>query len=350
MATAFISPRPSAEVSPSSSFRTCVNRGYPVARRSLAAGVFDLLANRAEARRLAREALKAHAAPPALRADMSYGYGNAWGGFSRASGAKFPGGQSKPIGGNLIWHWGSRNQARDIVSDSVHAYTLVHRKADTIIDRGLTLAATPDAETLGKTEEEMADWAKTVNRGFELWARSTSSHRSGLFNFKQAMHQLMVGHTRDNDEFVRFYYSQRQDLLSPLQWEIIDANQIRGDAVTATNLIPFKFYDGINRNPDGSERSYRIWFQPPGDDRGQPALQEREIPHVGEKSGRIMMIHGFQPEYAGQGRGFSQLGIRHAGVRETGGLHPLGHPEGRAPVAARWDGGPLRRQARFQPL
>jgi capsid protein len=247
---------------------------------------------------------------PRLRADYSAGAGA--GGFltgwSRSTGGKWMGGQSKPIGGRITWHWGLRQQARDIVEDSVHAYGLVHRKADTVIDRGLALSAMPIAGVLGISEEEADGWAQKVNQSFELWARSKSAHRSGLWNLKQAMHQLMVASTRDNDLFVRLYYSQRQDLLSPLQWEIIDANQIRGDALTSTSIMPYKFYDGIVRNGDGSERAYKIWIQPPEDPLGSP-LVEVTVPRVGEKSGRVMMIHWFRPEYSGQGRGYSQLGV-----------------------------------------
>jgi capsid protein len=34
---------------------------------------------------------------------------------------------------------------------------------------------------------------------------------------------------------------------------------------------------------------------------------ETTVPAVGEKSGRIMMLHGYNPEYAGQGRGFPRM-------------------------------------------
>ena len=258
---------------------------------------------KAEARELARDALrKYHDQQTKLHAVVNQG--SYFPGGARSTGAKWPGGQSKPIGGRITNHWGLRQQARDIVEDSVHAYTLVHRKADTVIDRGLTLNPTPITSVLGITPEAADEWAQKVAEAFEMWASSKSSHRSGMFNFKQAQHQLMVGKARDNDEFVRLYYSQRSELLSPLQWEIIDANQVRGDAVTVT-WMPARFADGIERNPDGSERLYKIWIQPPGDN----ALKEVDVPRVGEKSGRLMMLHGFQPEYSGQGRGYSQLGV-----------------------------------------
>jgi capsid protein len=261
---------------------------------------------KAEARALASEAMAKWQEQANTRLQATVNQGSSFaGGWSRSTGGKWVGGQSKPIGGRITNHWGLRQQARDIVEDSVHAYTLVHRKADVVIDRGLALNPTPIASVLGITPEAADEWAQKVAESFEMWSSSKSSHRSGMFNFKQAQHQLMVGKTRDNDEFLRLYYSQRQDLLSQLQWEIIDANQIRGDALTATNLMPIRFYDGIERNPDGSERLYRIWVQP----QDSNALEEKDVPRIGEKSGRVMMLHGFQPEYSGQGRGYSQLGV-----------------------------------------
>jgi capsid protein len=259
----------------------------------------------AEARELAGAAVKqwTDGANAKLQATASQlGIASAMG---RSSGAKWNGGLSKPIGGRITWHWNLRQQARDIVEDSIHAYNVVHRKADMVIDQGLTLNPTPVADVLGISPEEAEKWRQKVAQSFEMWANSKKSHRSGLFNFKQAQHQLQIGKGRDNDEFMRLYYPQRQDLPCNLQWEIIDANQIRGDAVTATNLMPLKFFDGIERNPDGSERLYKIWVQDPG----TTGLRDVDIPRIGEKSGRTMMLHGFQPEYSGQGRGYSQMGI-----------------------------------------
>jgi len=230
-----------------------------------------------------------------------------WGGWARSSGDKYPGGLSKSIGGRIWNHWILRNQARDIIEDSPHAYTLVHRKADTVVDSGLHLEPSPNAQVLGLTLEETTEWAVNVAESFELWATSKKQHRAEKYNWHSTLHQLEVAETRENDIFLRLYYSQATDLLNPLQYEIIDPNQLRGDALTVTNIMSLKYPDGIVRDGRGRETKYLVWTI--GNDPTPGKYYAVEIPRIGEKSGRVIMIHAFKPEYAGQQRGYSQFGI-----------------------------------------
>jgi capsid protein len=285
-------------------------------RRSTLAAILDVFANRAEARQLARRTVEKH---QGLQAQGGYPYGGyPYGGFpyggsfpgiggARSSGAKYPGGMSKPFGGHLWNHFQTRQQARDIVEDSIHAYAMVHRRADTIVDQALRVQSTPDALTLGLSPEETDAIAQKMDSLFDAWCGSKDQHRSGQFCFYEATHLLGIEDSRDNDEFIRYFYSQRSDLLNPLQYEIIDANQIRGDAFTATTSISQRTIDGIERDAAGNEVSYHVWVQ----DAGNPPPPPRDvlIPKYGEKSGRLMMTHGFRAEYAGQQRGYSLLGV-----------------------------------------
>lgn len=234
--------------------------------------------------------------------------GQMWGwGWPRGSGAKFPGGLSTPYAGISINHWQMRQQARDITFDAPHARALITRVADSMVGTGLELEPTPSYEILGITAEKADQWAVDVRERYLLWCRSKAQHRSGQMSWHQAQRLLAAAHERDNDEFVRLYYSANKSLMSDLQFEIIDPNMIRGDAFTVTNVIG-KFPDGIMRNPDGSEKSYRIWAQRMQEDEYTYGFEPITVPKRGEKSGRLFMLHSFSPEYSGQGRGFSAIG------------------------------------------
>jgi capsid protein len=108
---------------------------------------------------------------------------------------------------------------------------------------------------------------------------------------------------RDNDIFTRLYYSQERGLLNPLQWEFIDPNQIRGDTITTTSLVNATSADGIDRDERNREVRYHIWVFESSSQR----FREVTVPRKGPKSGRYMMLHGYTPDYAGQGRGYSRL-------------------------------------------
>ena len=82
---------------------------------------------------------------------------------------------------------------------------------------------------------------------------------------------------------------------------MLDPNQIRGDAYTSTYGFQHD-NDGIIRDENGKETAYKVWVKD-----GKGGYKEKQIDAVGKRSGRPMMLHGFQPEYAGQGRGYSRL-------------------------------------------
>ena len=112
---------------------------------------------------------------------------------------------------------------------------------------------------------------------------------------------------RDNDIFVRLYYANERDVSNPLQFGFIDPNQLRGYAYT-NNYNAYVQSDGITRDSKGRETSFKIWIQDPTEGANKGKLKDVNIPARGTKSGRIFMLHGFAPEYAGQGRGYSRLG------------------------------------------
>ncbi|GHV89691.1 hypothetical protein AGMMS50268_01940 [Spirochaetia bacterium] len=60
--------------------------------------------------------------------------------------------------------------------------------------------------------------------------------------------------------------------------------------------------DGIVRDANGKEIAYRVNFR----DIKTGAMSWKEIPAVG-RSGRPLFLHGFEPEFAGQSRGYPSL-------------------------------------------
>lgn len=226
-----------------------------------------------------------------------------YGSWTRSSGGKYPGGTDTPLAGITFNHWQLRQQARDVVHDSVQAGAMVYRFADTVVDSGLTIEPEPKSDILGITPEAAQAWSAKVRESFDLWASSKSQNRSGSMSFYQAEHLYQVYSERDNDQFTRLFYNSDRALLNPLQFELLDTNQIRGDAITSS-LIIGKFQDGIERDAMGRETLYHIWAQLAD---STPGYQSIDIPRL-SPSGLPNMLHGFRPDYAGQGRGLSSLG------------------------------------------
>lgn len=220
-------------------------------------------------------------------------------GSSINHGAKWPAGLSNSGRTRTLSHHMLRRNARDAYHDSMQARGVVDRMADTVADTGLRLEACPDATLLGLSEEEAEAWARDVEARFDVWARGKKSHRAETMNFYQSHRLYQIGQHRDNDIFIRLYYSADRDLLNPLQFEFIDPDQIRGDAYTSTSGIQYN-NDGIERDERGREKSYKVWVMRDG--------KYEMIDIAARTNRRLHMLHGFNTEYAGQKRGYARLG------------------------------------------
>lgn len=238
-------------------------------------------------------------AVPAARAES--------GGARRFYGQKWAGGLSNPSPSLMIDPAGVRAQTRDLSHKSTQAAALINSAVDTEIDSGLVLAPEPLHRVLGISQEEAAAWAADVAARFDLWAQSKKASRSGRYNFYQAQRLLSRYNTRDGESFLMFNYSGRADVLSPLQIEVLDPDQIAEDGYVFTrSLGAVPGGDGVIRDEYGEETGYKVWV------REGPGLTPRlrVIPRIGDRSGRVFMTHGVaELEYAGQGRGFSKLGV-----------------------------------------
>lgn len=226
-------------------------------------------------------------------------------GFTYGSGSKFPAGTSRGTPIDIHDHFSLRQRIRNQLYDSVEARALVTSIVDTTVDVGLQLKPTPIPEILGRTPEELETWAAKTAMMFNLWAEDKKSHRSRINNFYQNQRLYQLFQQRDNDIFTRLLYGRDKDILNPVQIEFLDPNQIRGYDYTTTymQLPGYDGYgDGIVRDSANREIAYKIW-KLEKDGKYKPV----EVPAIGEKSKRIFMLHGYNPEYAGQGRGYSKM-------------------------------------------
>lgn len=224
------------------------------------------------------------------------------GGNSYGNGSKYESGMSSSRLVVLHNHQALRQSARDMMYDSPECRALVISAVDNIVDTGMRLKPTPIPEILGITPEAAEEWSENVALRFHMWANSKKSDRSRTNTYYQNQRLYQLFKQRDGDVFVRLYYNREKDLFNPLQIEFIDPNQIRGAEFTST-YMQTGIDDGIVRDASGRETGYKIW----NFDSQSGKYSETTIPAIGEKSGRIFMLHGYNPEYAGQGRGYSPL-------------------------------------------
>jgi lambda family phage portal protein len=171
-----------------------------------------------------------------------------------------------------------------------------------VVDIGLKLNAAPDAGILGITDEQAEEWSRDVDARFDGWARNRKSMLAENMNFYQAQRLAGTSQQRDGEYFVRFYFSARLDLLNPLQLGFVDPSQISGFGITSAYGFNEFMKDGIERDSNGREIAYHVLVK-----KSDFTFEPVKIPAFSVRSKRRFMVHGYQPEYAGQGRGYSRL-------------------------------------------
>lgn len=194
-----------------------------------------------------------------------------------------------------------RQNARSAYNESIYAKLLVDRTADIDIDQGIMLESTPNYKVLGITPEQAEEWGNDVDEKFHAWALDQKQNRSRSLTFYQGQRLYSIVKMRDGEVFCRLFYSNDNNLQNPLQFDFIDANQIRG-ASYINSYVQDNNNDGIVRDEDGVATAYKIWIKK---DSGYVNV---EVPAYGPKSNRPMMLHGYNMEYVGQGRGCSGIG------------------------------------------
>jgi capsid protein len=227
----------------------------------------------------------------------------------RSGGAKWPGGLSGDGLGFSVDHRRSRQNGRNAFHDSSVARATVERYRETVAGVGLRFKSAINYQVLGISRDRAERIGEDINDRFHLWAKSQGSSRSWTMNLYQAQGLYAIEQQRDNDQFVRLYYSDEPDLLNPLQFEFIDPEQIAGDAFTSTRGYPYRSgiqegsrtEDDIIRNDAGREIGYKVRVKKDG------VYETVVVPAFEPRSRRRMMLHGFYSEYAGQKRGYSRL-------------------------------------------
>ena len=217
-------------------------------------------------------------------------------------GSKSPGGLSSSGITRLFDHTQLRHNVRDAMFDSDVGRGVAIRFADSIAGNILKLKLEPDVSILGKGTDGSAleKLAHEVSSRFHLWMVSKDASLNGINNGYQNQWLYSFLQQRDNDIFVKLSYNRTdKSLISPLQMQFIDPDQLAGNCYTATDGVSQDFNHGIKYDSKGREVSYS--FITINKDGG---YREVEIPRVGRRSGRRYIIHGFRPEYAGQRQGY----------------------------------------------
>lgn len=223
------------------------------------------------------------------------------------SGSKFSGGTDDYLGSVNFNHSELREKSRKANFDSPPLSAITKRKTQSAIDTGIRLDPTPAVNKIGLSEKEAADFVEYAAE-FNDWMGCKLQHRREQMTFFQAQSLCQTEKDRDGEYFARLYYNRDEPLPHPLQWELLDADQIHDytstysvDGWEAIDTNPSgEPSDGIIKDERGRPQEYLVWINENG--------TEREVKLAAKtEGGRYQVLHGFSPQYSFQTRGFPSM-------------------------------------------
>lgn len=88
------------------------------------------------------------------------------------NGDKFLGGFGITKDYEVINHWLLRKRSKQLFTENLYARGLIRRLITNIINKGLALEATPDADILGLDRTDLAAWSENHERRFTIWGKN----------------------------------------------------------------------------------------------------------------------------------------------------------------------------------
>lgn len=88
------------------------------------------------------------------------------------NGDKFLGGFGITKDYEVVNYWLLRKRSKQLFTENIYARGLIRRLITNIINKGLALEATPDADILGLDKEDLAVWSEHIERRFTIWGKN----------------------------------------------------------------------------------------------------------------------------------------------------------------------------------
>lgn len=206
-----------------------------------------------------------------------------------------------------------RARSRDLLRNSPLAGGAVDTIVQNAAGTGLALQPTPDAEALGWTEDQAAEWVAKVESEFGLWAESKDCDVTRTQNFYELQSLALRSMLESGDTVTLLPFINRSSALSPYQTcvQMIEADRLANPKGCVDGQLldtKFRVYGGVEVDDAGSPVAYNILKRHPGAMvlSPDPWAYDR-LPLFGQSSSRRNVIHLFERRRPDQHRGIPYL-------------------------------------------
>lgn len=186
-----------------------------------------------------------------------------------------------------------RSRSRDLYMGSPIATGAIKTVRTNVVGSGLALAAKPDADFLGLTEDQALAWKRNVEREWSLWAESVNCDAERRQNFYQLQSLVMLSALMSGDVFVILPVIKRAGSVYDLRIGLIEADRV----CNPDNILPQEnanILGGVEIGEYGEAIAYWIAkYNPNSAPRSLAQVQNewKRVYAFGAKTGRRNVLH-----------------------------------------------------------
>lgn len=200
-----------------------------------------------------------------------------------------------------------RQRSRDNYYGVPIATSALKTTRTNVVGSGLKARPNLDAELLGMTEEEAAEWERKAMREFSLWADSTNCDIERLNNFYELQQLAFLSWIMNGDVFALLPYTKRPNMPYNLRIQLVEADRVCNPRQFDYNYDKTTTVEGVEKNKNGEIVAYHIANFHPLSSLNPTNRKWNRVLAYGPITGRRNVLHCMFQERIGQCRGVPLL-------------------------------------------
>ena len=208
-----------------------------------------------------------------------------------------------------------RQRSRSLFMSAPLAVSAIKTNRTNIIGEGLRLKSTIDADFLKMTPEQAAEWQRSAEREFELWARSKSCDYTRVNNFYEIQQVACMSWLMNGDACVLLEYERpTRQLPYGLRIHLIESDRVSTPHSTGSNVNLYatdtetknRIFNGVEVDSNNRIVAYHICSTHPSSNLYSQKKWKR-VKAFGDKTGTPNILMIYETERAEQYRGVPYL-------------------------------------------
>lgn len=208
-----------------------------------------------------------------------------------------------------------RQRSRSLYMSAPLAVSAIKTNRTNIVGEGLRLKSTMDAEFLKMTPEQAAEWQKSAEREFELWAKSKFCDATRVNNFYEIQQTACMSWLMNGDACVLLEYERPTRALPyGLRVHLIESDRVSTPHSAGSNVYLYatdpdtknRIFNGVEVDRNNRVVAYHICSTHPNS--SLYARKEwKRVKAFGDKTGTPNVLMIYETERAEQYRGVPYL-------------------------------------------